>query len=139
MNFSPVQRQRRAPSYPDVLLPADHSSFGGDLQIRRYGNALATMGANVQNASVLVPTLSDRERSATIRALPTLVNIQSQERIMNKDQAKGRVEEVKGKVKEVAGKVSGNKDMEQKGKIQNAGGKIRAGFGDLKEDLKKSA
>ena len=96
------------------------------------------MGANVQNAFDLVPTLSDRERQAASRALPTIVNIHYQEHIMNKDQAKGRVEEVKGKVKEVAGKVSGNKEMEQKGKIQNAGGKIQAGFGDLKEDLKKS-
>ena len=57
---------------------------------------------------------------------------------MNKDQAKGRIEEVKGKVKEVVGKVSGDKDMEQKGKIQNTVGKFQAGFGDLKEDLKKA-
>lgn len=57
---------------------------------------------------------------------------------MNKDQAKGRVEEVKGKVKEVAGKVTGNKELEQKGKLQNAGGKAQAGFGDLKEELKKA-
>ena len=57
---------------------------------------------------------------------------------MNKDQTKGRVEEVKGKVKEVAGKVTGNKELEQKGKIQNIGGKIQAGFGDLKEDIKKA-
>ena len=57
---------------------------------------------------------------------------------MNKDQAKGRVEEVKGKVKEVAGKATGNKELEQKGKIQNVGGKIQAGYGDLKEDIKKA-
>lgn len=58
---------------------------------------------------------------------------------MNKDQAKGRVEEVKGKVKEVAGKITGDKTLEQKGKIQNVAGKIQAGFGDLKEDLKKAS
>ena len=57
---------------------------------------------------------------------------------MNKDQAKGRVEEVKGKVKEVAGKATGNKELEQKGKLQNIGGKIQAGYGDLKEDIKKA-
>jgi uncharacterized protein YjbJ (UPF0337 family) len=57
---------------------------------------------------------------------------------MNKDQMKGRVEEAKGKVKEVAGKVVGNKDLEQEGKIQNTGGKVRAGYGDLKEDIKKT-
>lgn len=56
---------------------------------------------------------------------------------MNKDQIKGRVKEVEGKVKEVAGKVVGNKTLEEKGKAQNAGGKIQAGYGDLKSDLKK--
>jgi uncharacterized protein YjbJ (UPF0337 family) len=62
----------------------------------------------------------------------------SQEITMNKDQVKGRVEEVKGKAKEVAGKISGNEELEQKGKIQNIGGKIQAGFGDLKEDVKNA-
>lgn len=57
---------------------------------------------------------------------------------MNKDQSKGRIEEVKGKVKEVAGKVTGNKDLEQKGKIQNTSGKVQAGYGYLKEDIKKT-
>jgi len=55
---------------------------------------------------------------------------------MNKDQVKGRVEEAKGKVKEVAGKISGDKDLEQKGQVQNIGGKVQAGLGDLKKDVK---
>ncbi len=57
---------------------------------------------------------------------------------MNKDQVKGRAEQAKGKVKEVAGKAVGNKELEQEGKIQNTGGKIRAGYGDVKEEIKKS-
>lgn len=57
---------------------------------------------------------------------------------MNKDQTKGRVEEVKGKVKEVVGKVTGDKTLEHKGVIQNAKGKAQAGYGDLKEDIKKA-
>jgi uncharacterized protein YjbJ (UPF0337 family) len=57
---------------------------------------------------------------------------------MNKDQVKGRIEEAKGKVKEVAGKAVGNRDLEQEGKIQNVGGKVQAGYGDLKEDIKKA-
>jgi uncharacterized protein YjbJ (UPF0337 family) len=61
------------------------------------------------------------------------------ESIMNRDQSKGRVEEVKGKVKEVAGKVVGNKDMEQKGKIQNLKGQAQAGYGDLKADIKQAS
>jgi uncharacterized protein YjbJ (UPF0337 family) len=58
---------------------------------------------------------------------------------MNKDQVKGRIDIAKGKVKEVAGKVTGNKDLELKGKMQNAGGKVREGYGDMKRDLKKSS
>jgi uncharacterized protein YjbJ (UPF0337 family) len=55
---------------------------------------------------------------------------------MNKDQTKGRIEEVKGKVKEVAGNLVGNDTLELKGKIQNSGGKAQAAYGDLKEDIK---
>jgi len=64
--------------------------------------------------------------------------IRYQENSMNKDQVKGRVEEAKGKTKEVTGKAVGNKEREQKGRIQKAGGKIQAGYGDLKEDVKDS-
>jgi len=55
---------------------------------------------------------------------------------MNKDQVKGRIEEVKGKAKVVAGKVVGNKDLEQKGKSEIFFGKVQAGYGDLKKDIK---
>lgn len=58
---------------------------------------------------------------------------------MNKDQTKGRVEEVKGKVKEVAGKVTGNKELEHKGRIQNLKGQAQAGLGDLKSDIKNAS
>ena len=51
---------------------------------------------------------------------------------MTKNKIKGRVEETKGKAKEVTCKVVGNKELEQKGKIQNTGGKVQAGYGDLK-------
>jgi uncharacterized protein YjbJ (UPF0337 family) len=56
---------------------------------------------------------------------------------MNKDQVNGRIKETQGKIKEVAGSIVGNKDLEDKGKVENAVGKIQAGYGDLKEDLKK--
>jgi uncharacterized protein YjbJ (UPF0337 family) len=55
---------------------------------------------------------------------------------MNKDQVKGRLKEVKGKLKEVTGKVVGNAELEQKGKIENAGGKIQGKYGDVKSDIK---
>jgi hypothetical protein len=55
---------------------------------------------------------------------------------MNKDQVKGRVEEVKGKVKEVTGQVVGNKSLEAEGNIQKNIGKVQAGLGDMKSEVK---
>jgi uncharacterized protein YjbJ (UPF0337 family) len=55
---------------------------------------------------------------------------------MNKEQVKGRYEEAKGTVKEVAGKMVGNEELEIKGKIQKEAGKVRAGVGDVVEDIK---
>ncbi len=57
---------------------------------------------------------------------------------MNKDQVKGRVEQAKGAGKERVGKAVGNKELEQKGKAQKIGGKVQAGYGDLKKDIKDS-
>jgi len=56
---------------------------------------------------------------------------------MNKDQVKGRIKEAQGKIKEVTGKIVGNKTMEEKGMVQKTVGKVQAGMGDLKDDLKK--
>jgi len=58
---------------------------------------------------------------------------------MNNDQVKGRIKEAKGKAKQVAGNVVGNKKLEEKGKVQKDVGKVQAGYGDLKHDLKKGA
>jgi uncharacterized protein YjbJ (UPF0337 family) len=60
-----------------------------------------------------------------------------QEKLMNKDQIKGLVEEVKGKVKEAAGVILDDKGMEIEGNVQKNVGKVQSGFGDLKEDIKK--
>lgn len=57
---------------------------------------------------------------------------------MDKDQVKGRVKEMKGKANEIAGILAGNKTLDRKGKVQNAVGKAQAGYGDLKNDLKKT-
>jgi uncharacterized protein YjbJ (UPF0337 family) len=67
---------------------------------------------------------------------PGHIKTRCQESIMNKDQVKGRIEEAKGKGKEIAGNLVGNESLEQEGKIQNAKGKVQAGYGDLKEDIK---
>ena len=55
---------------------------------------------------------------------------------MNNDQVKGRVEQVKDSVKEATGKVVGNKSLEAEGKVDKATGKVKATYGDLKEDVK---
>ena len=55
---------------------------------------------------------------------------------MNKDQVKGRVEEVKSKVKEVAGNMVGNQSLEAKGIVQKNAGKLQAGLGDAKSNIK---
>ena len=57
---------------------------------------------------------------------------------VNKDQIKGRLKEAQGKANEVAGQIVGNTTLEQKGKVQVVVGKVQAGFGDLKEDVKGS-
>ena len=56
---------------------------------------------------------------------------------MNKDQVSGRMEEIAGQTKKVAGKLVGNPALEQKGRFEEAAGKIRAGYGDAKNEFKK--
>jgi uncharacterized protein YjbJ (UPF0337 family) len=60
-----------------------------------------------------------------------------QEKIMNKDQIKGKVEEVKGKVKEAAGVILDDDALEVEGNVQKKVGKIQSGFGDLKEYINR--
>jgi uncharacterized protein YjbJ (UPF0337 family) len=55
---------------------------------------------------------------------------------MNKDQVKGRIEEAKGKIKEATGRVTGNPDLENRGAIDKATGKVQKNLGDAKEKVK---
>jgi uncharacterized protein YjbJ (UPF0337 family) len=57
---------------------------------------------------------------------------------MNKDQVKGRVEEMKGSIKEATGKVAGDKTLEAKGNIQKNLGKAQEKYGDVKQDVRDS-
>jgi uncharacterized protein YjbJ (UPF0337 family) len=66
-----------------------------------------------------------------------MARMNRQEIVMNKDQVKGRIKEARGKVKEITGKIVGNKTMEEKGMVQKTVGKVQAGFGDFKEEIKK--
>ena len=56
---------------------------------------------------------------------------------MNKDQVKGRAEELAGKSKKVTGKVIHDNALKQKGRVEEAAGKARATYGDAKEEWKK--
>jgi uncharacterized protein YjbJ (UPF0337 family) len=67
----------------------------------------------------------------------TQILVRNQERIVNKDQVKGRIKEAEGSVKETAGKVTGKESLEQKGKLQKVAGKVQAGYGDIKNDARK--
>jgi tellurite resistance protein TerC len=93
------------------------------------------LSATEQNARSLNRTLVHEEH---LKADDGALDTSNQEGIMNKDQVKGRIDQAKGTAKNAAGKATGNRDLEQKGSIQKAGGKARAGYGDLKEKIKKT-
>jgi uncharacterized protein YjbJ (UPF0337 family) len=52
---------------------------------------------------------------------------------MNKDQVKGRAEQVKGNIKEGVGKAVGNDRLRGEGKVDQVAGKTQAGYGDAKD------
>lgn len=56
---------------------------------------------------------------------------------MNKDQVEGRLKKAGGKFKEIAGKLVGNKFLEQKGRNSRVAGIVQAGYGDLRNKMKK--
>ena len=51
---------------------------------------------------------------------------------INKDQVKGRVNEVKGSLKQAVGKLVGNERLQATGAVQKIAGKAQAKFGDIK-------
>jgi uncharacterized protein YjbJ (UPF0337 family) len=57
---------------------------------------------------------------------------------MNKDQLKGRVEELKGSIKEATGKLVGDDTLEAKGIIEKKVGKAQEKVGDLKQNIRDS-
>lgn len=56
---------------------------------------------------------------------------------MNKDQVNGRIEEAKGAIKETAGRVTGKPDLEDRGTLEKAAGKVQKHYGDVKEQVKE--
>ena len=56
---------------------------------------------------------------------------------MNKDQVKGRAEELAGKTKKATGKILHDNSLKQKGRVEEAAGKARATYGDAKDEWTK--
>lgn len=83
-----------------------------------------------------LPTLQRLEPSDTLCVVAIPATFRKIE--MNKDQVKGRVEDVKGKIKEATGKAVGNDRLTTEGKIDQVAGKTQANVGDAKETVKKA-
>jgi uncharacterized protein YjbJ (UPF0337 family) len=57
---------------------------------------------------------------------------------MNKDQIRGKWEELKGKLKRGYGDTTADRKTQAEGTLQEGAGKLQKGFGDVKEDVKES-
>lgn len=56
---------------------------------------------------------------------------------MNKDQIKGKIEEIKGDIKERIGGASKDRSTQAEGFVENKKGKLRSKIGDAKEELER--
>ncbi len=56
---------------------------------------------------------------------------------MDKDQIKGKVEEIKGDIKERIGGATKDRSTQAEGWAENKKGKVRGAVGDVKDELKK--
>jgi len=56
---------------------------------------------------------------------------------MNKDQVEGRIAQIKADFKKIAGRATGNRRLLGDGIIDHARGKAQAGYGDVRERLRK--
>ncbi|MEH7416322.1 CsbD family protein [Neobacillus drentensis] len=54
---------------------------------------------------------------------------------MNKDELKGRFDQVKGEAKEQWGKTTDDRSTETEGKFDKLKGKVKEGIGDVKDKL----
>jgi uncharacterized protein YjbJ (UPF0337 family) len=54
---------------------------------------------------------------------------------MNKDEFKGKVDNMKGRVKEAAGSLTGNKEKQAEGTVERVGGAAREKVGEIKREF----
>jgi uncharacterized protein YjbJ (UPF0337 family) len=57
---------------------------------------------------------------------------------MDKDEIKGKAEQVKGAAKEKIGQVTDDPETEAEGTAERAAGKIREGYGEVKDKAKRA-
>ena len=53
----------------------------------------------------------------------------------NKDEVEGKFDQVKGQIKEKAGRALSDRDLEDEGTADRAGGELREGFGTAKRKV----
>lgn len=58
---------------------------------------------------------------------------------MDKDEIKGKAEQLKGGAKEKIGQMTNDPDLEAEGTADRAAGKVREGIGNLKDKAKRAA
>jgi uncharacterized protein YjbJ (UPF0337 family) len=63
--------------------------------------------------------------------------VDAKEGTVNKDQIKGKVEQIKGEVKERIGGASKDRSTQGEGFVEKKKGEVREGYGNLKEDLER--
>lgn len=56
---------------------------------------------------------------------------------MNKDQIKGKIDEIKGDIKERIGGASKDRSTQAEGWVENKKGKVQGGVGDVKDEMEK--
>lgn len=56
---------------------------------------------------------------------------------MNKDQIKGKIDEIKGDVKERIGGATKDRRTQAEGWVENKKGKLQGGMGDVKDEAEK--
>ena len=53
----------------------------------------------------------------------------------NRDELEGKFDQAKGKVKETVGRAINDRDLEDEGTANRAGGKVQEGFGKVKRNV----
>lgn len=57
---------------------------------------------------------------------------------MNNEHAKGAVEKGEGKIKEAAGHITGDRKLENEGKVDQVKGAVHSAVGDAKDSVKET-